>query len=191
MSRYSARVIIPLFAAMVFICTGCSPVTTMKPLSDSPQPVDKEKFEGTWMMDKEIVHIRFDSKNVARIAGVGFRDDAYYMEEGEMIVTAEEKGNLISVRFREDGKWMDKYYLARYSFPTEDYLLVWLARPEFFETAVNGKKLKGTAEKQSAGSADVTLTGSSEEILKFIREADPSTVFELDEPMILRKLSSP
>ena len=88
------------------LVAGCTSVTTQYPLSADAKPLDKEKFEGTWLIDKNAFSIRFASNGVARIAGVEWKDDQFQLLQGEMIVTEGKENNFLSVRFR--GRPVDK-----------------------------------------------------------------------------------
>ena len=102
-----SKLIPRLFGLAIIVAAGCSSVTTQQPLSSDPKPIDHEAFEGAWQADDQILHIRFSSDGVAHIAGIGWEDNQFRMEQGEVIVAEGDKHNFLSARFREEGKWPD------------------------------------------------------------------------------------
>jgi hypothetical protein len=74
------------FIPLLLLLSGCSFVTTQQPLSSAPEPIDRDKFEGAWLSEEEVVFIRFAASGVARLAGLDWKDDQFQMVQGEMII---------------------------------------------------------------------------------------------------------
>lgn len=170
------------------LLAGCSTVTTQNPLSAEHKPIDKDKFEGVWLLDKEAVSLRFTSNGTARIAGVEWKDDQFRLVQGEMIVTKGKKFNFLSVRFQEDGKWMDHYCFLQYDFTDQGDLLLWLPNDDVFEEAIKTNRLHGVVKKEMY-STDITITNALGILLEFIDNPENPSLFNYREPIVLRRIA--
>jgi hypothetical protein len=54
--------------------------------NDESEPIDRDKLEGAWLSEEEVVFIRFADSGVARLAGLDWKDDQFQMVQGEMII---------------------------------------------------------------------------------------------------------
>ncbi|MFH1038637.1 MAG: hypothetical protein V1789_08240 [PVC group bacterium] len=180
--------IVLLSISAMLLTSGCSSVTTKHPLSNNPKPIDQEKFEGVWLVDDTVVHVQFGSNGIAQIAGLEWENNQFHIVQGEMIVTEGDKHNFLSVRFQEDGKWMDDYLFLAYKFSEQGDLILWLPNEDVFEEAIEKKQLDGVI-KQQQYSTDITITTAPEKLLEFIIDPDNLKLFEYREPMILRKVA--
>lgn len=168
---------------------GCSSVTIRYPISNSPDPIDEEKFEGIWLVDDdEVIHVKFDSNGIARIAGLEWENNQFIMVHGEMIVSAGGEHNFMSVRFKENGKWMKDYYFLIYKFTDKGDLVLWLPDVDAFEEAIMKKQLHGIIEKDEY-STNIIITNTSEELLNFISDTSGQKLFEYREPIVLYKIT--
>jgi hypothetical protein len=175
-----------LTASLLF--TGCSSVTTSFPISADPQPIDHDKFEGSWMVDKGAVSLQFSSNGVARLAGVEWKDDRFRMVQGEMIVAKGKKDSFISLRFEDDGVWTNSYYLLQYHFTDQGELLLWSPNAKAFEAAVATNRLLGVVSK-SQYSIHVDVTNSPAALIEFIETSGVPDLFDYREPTVLRKIA--
>lgn len=182
--RKTRAMLLTICAALLF--AGCSTVATKHPLSKQPKPIDREKFEGVWLMDDETVHVRFASNGVARIAALEWKDDQFEIARGEMVVTEGKEHNLLCVRFQEDAKWMDRYYFLQYEFTDQGDLVLWLPDGDAFEQAIKRKRLRGTISKQHG--TDITITSPPENLLEFINDPGDVKLFKHREPIVLQKV---
>jgi hypothetical protein len=184
MSIDTEKHIIVLAMLVVILGAGCSSVTTVNPLSLETKPLDKDKFEGTWLLGKESVSVRFASNGVARIAGVRWENDQFRLEQREMIITEGEEYNFLSIRFEEDGKWTNQFFFLQYHFTEEGDLLLWLPNSKVFEEAIKTNRLQGV--KHNSG---VIITNTPGELLKFINNSDNLQLFEYREPIVVKKVA--
>jgi hypothetical protein len=175
--------------ALALFVIGCSSVTIEQPLSEHPTPLDKDKFEGTWLIEKLILDIRFASNGVARIATTDWKDDRFRLVQGEMIVTEGRKDNFISVRFEEDGAWTNQYFLLQYTFTDNGDLVLWLPNMDEFEDAIRTNTLQGVIEKQY--STSISVTNPPAGLLDFMNDPQRQNLFELREPIVLRRIVAP
>lgn len=175
-----------LTMALLTALAGCSSVTTDSPLSLEPKVVDKAKFEGTWILDKQAIAIQFASNGVAQLAGTEWKDDHFRLIRGEMIVTEGGQGNYLSIRFEEDGAWPTNYFFTRYGFSSQGELLVWLPSPAWFKTAVLTNDLTGviTTDKHSS---KIAITNAAGVLLEYLERSDKGDCFDFEKPIILRK----
>ena len=174
---------------IIVLTLSCSSVTIRYPISNSPEPIDQKKFEGIWLVDDdEVVHVKFDSNGIARIAGLEWENNQFTMMHGEMIVSAGDEYNFLSVRFQEDGKWMNNYYFLVYKFTEKGDLILWLPNVDAFEEAIMKKELQGIVMKEQY-STSITITSTSEELLNFISDTSNQKLFEYREPIVLYKIT--
>lgn len=180
-----------IIAISVFLLvSGCSSVTTDRPLSADSKPLDKEKFEGTWLFGDDALTVRFASNGVGRLAGVEWKDDQFQLAQGEMIVTEGKKNNFLSVRFQEDGVWTNEYCFFQYSFTDQGDLLLWLPNPDVFEHAIKTNALSGVVRKEQF-STSVTVTNATGVLLDFINQPERLDLFKYKEPVVLRRIAGP
>jgi len=177
------------FVPLLLALSGCSFVTTQQPLSSAPEPIDRDKFEGSWLSEEEVVFIRFAASGVARLAGLDWQDDRFQMVQGEMIITRGKEGNYLSVRFEEEGKWQNRYYLVQYKFTDQGDLLLWFPDEDVFAKAVEDGLLAGEV-KPEAHRDDIFITDAPEKVLHFLDNPGPLRLFNTDQPLILKKIKT-
>lgn len=181
-------VIAILLGSIMLFASGCSSVTTRHPLSGNPEAIEKEEFEGTWIADDNVFHVKFAGNGVAQIAGVEWESDQFHIVHGEMIVTKGNEHNFISVRFEENGKWMDDYAFLSYKFTDQGDLVLWVPDIDVFEEMVEKNLLQGVVRKGQY-STNITITDTSAKILEIINNPDNLKIFRYREPVFLRKLA--
>lgn len=181
--------IVLLSIITILLILSCSSVTIRQPLSNNPEPIDQEKFEGVWLVDDdEVVHVKFADSGIAKIAGLEWRDDQFQIMHGEMIMSEGNEYNFLSVRFQEDDKWVDNYFFLPYKFTEQGDLVLWLPNEDAFEEAIGKKQLQGIIDKGQY-STSITVTNTSERLLEFINDPDNLRFFEYKEPIVLRKIT--
>lgn len=174
---------------MFFIC-ACSAVSTSYPLNNRPTPVDQERFEGTWMLEGGTVSLRFAQDGVAHIAGVEWEGGKFRMVQGEMIVALGVPTNYLSIRFDDQGKWLEQYALVRYKFTDQGDLVIWLPDPEAFESVIEAKELKGVIERDRY-SCEILLTEPPDSLIRFMNDPQRQNLFNYHEPMVLKRIVWP
>jgi len=179
-----------LALSVVFLFYGCSSVTITQPLSTQPKPIDKDKFEGTWLIEKDTAVVRFASNGVARIAGVEWKGENFRLVQGEMIVTEGKTENFISIRFAEDGVWTNRYLFAQYTFTDTGDLVLWPPNTSEFEDAIRTKTLQGVVTKGQYSSS-INVTNSPTDMLDFMNDPQRVNLFNYREPMVLRRIIAP
>lgn len=176
--------------SLALLLSGCSSVTIPHPLSIHPKAVDKDKFEGTWLVDKSAVEVRFGSNGVARIARTEWKDDHFRLVQGEMIVTEGNKDNYISIRVEEDGVWTNRYFFLKYTFTDSEDLVLWLPNGDAFEAAIKTNALQGVITKKTY-STDISVTNAPASVVDFLNDPERGDLFEYREPMVLRRIAPP
>jgi hypothetical protein len=180
---------------LFLLVAGCTMVEIQHPLSAQPEPVDKDKFEGTWLLENSAIEIRFACNGVAKLAMVGWEDDQFRLVHGEMIVTEGKHDNFISFRGEEAGEWMTNYILLKYKFTEDGYLLLWWSSQEAFAAAIENNLLSGVVKRSLFLGREtidsVTLASPPDELLKFIDDPERRDLFDYRDPDILRKIASP
>ena len=183
------KVIIALLSGVILLLSvGCSAVTIKDPLSENPEPIDQEKFEGTWLMDDEVFHVKFGSNGVAQIAGMEWESNQFHIVHAEVIVTKGDKHNFLSVRVQEDGEWMDEYFFLSYIFSENGDLVVWSPDVDMFEDKIENGHLQGVIT-EGKYSTHVSITNSPLKLLKLINDPENMKLFEYGDPTIIRKIS--
>jgi len=176
--------------ALALFVIGCSSVTIEQPLSTHPTPVDKDQFEGTWLVEKSAIEVKFASNGVARIAGTEWKDDHFRLVQGEMIVTEGKENKYISIRFGEDGDWTNRYFFLRYTFTDRGDLVVWMPNTDAFEKAVETNALQGVVTKQR-DSKNINVTNTPATLLDFMDDPERRDLFEYRKPIVLRRIVAP
>ena len=180
-------VLLSIFAMLLTL--GCSSVTTRHPLSNNPEAIDHEKFEGVWLVDDdEVLHVKFTGNGIARIAGFEWESDQFNITHVEMIVTEGDEHNFLSVRFQEEGKWMDDYYFLACKFTEKGDLVLWLPNVDAFEEAIGKKKLSGIINEDQY-STNITITDVPEKLFEYINGPDNLNLFDYKEPIIIYKIT--
>ncbi len=169
--------------ATVLLVAGCSKVTTVGPLSADPKPIDREMFEGIWIIDDDPYVIKFGEDGVARIGAVYWEDGQFNLGRGEMIVAEGKENNFVSVRFQEDGEWPDDYLFAQYKFVDNGDLVIWQPRVSEFEDAVEEGLLQGEAGRRS-----VVITSPPEKVLEFLNDPERGDLFDYRDPKVYRRI---
>ena len=181
----------PLFLActvlLVWLLSGCSSVVTLQPL---PQTIDQQEYdllEGDWIAEDSVVSLRFARDGIGRIATLDWRDDQFRIDEAELRICKVPGKSYFTIRVREKGKWEDWYYVVRYCVTSRGDLVIWLPIVDAFSAAVVEGKLEGTVEK-GKWSTQVTLAGAPSDILAFLNDLRNENLFELEDPIVLRRL---
>lgn len=135
-----------ILAAASLLQVAC--VTMTHPLSRVPEPVDKEIWEGDWQSpDSDVMTIRFTSNHVARVAWVDWKEGAFHLCEGEMIVTKGQRHNYLSMREVSEDNAEKAYTLAQYTFVNEGReMVLWFADTIPFSKAVKDGVLEEVSE---------------------------------------------
>lgn len=175
------------FFLLLPVVTGCSSVTLKQPLPPMADPAELAAFEGEWVSEGQILHLRFGTDGIGRLAGLDWRDDRFAVEEGELVVSKGAERSYLSVRMTENGKWLDGYYLVQYRFTGQEDLILWLPNVAAFAEAVTKGRLAGVVEKGSrAGS--VVITSPPDKVLAFLNDPANGSLFDYREPMVVKKL---
>ena len=185
MTKFSKVVIALLSGLIILLSAGCSAVTIRDPLSEHPEPIDQDELEGTWLIDDEVVHVKFGSNGIAQIAGVEWESNQFHIVHAEMIVTKGDKHNFLSIRAQEDGEWMDEYYFLAYMFLENGDLVAWSPNVNMFEDMIKNAHLQGVIT-EGKYSTHVSLTNSP---LKLINDPENMKLFEYSDPMVIQKIS--
>ena len=131
-----------VLVASFLLQAGC--VYLSLPLSQVPESVDKDKWEGTWDTGQgEVMSIHFDTKHVARMGSLNWIDGAHKFSGAEMVVTKGQRHNYLSMRDVSDDLAEQPYLLAQYTFVNEGReVVIWRADPTPFFKAVKDGMLE-------------------------------------------------
>jgi hypothetical protein len=173
---------------LIPVLTGCASVTLVQPLPAMEDAAERARFEGEWIMDGEIVYVRFGSKNTGQFAGVDWKEEQFQLDTGELVVSRGMKHDYLSVRVKMKDQWEDHYYFAQYAFTDEGNLLVWLPDPEAFDQAIQEGRLEGAVERTQY-THNVELTDTPEKILAFLNEPGNGDLFDYSAPRTLKRLA--
>ncbi len=174
---------------IIFLFISCSSVTIKYPISNSPDTVENKKFEGIWLVDDDdVIHVKLDNNGIVKIAGLEWENNEFSIMPGEMIISAGDEHNFLSVRFQEDNKWMDNYYFLMYKFTEKGDLVLWLPNAAVFEKAIYANHLQGVIETGQY-SKDIIITDSPEKLLSFINDSHNQDLFDYKEPIVLYRIT--
>lgn len=176
--------------SLLLLCQ-CSSVTTTQPLASKPKAIDKEKFEGTWLVDGKgnNLQVKFDDDGIAQIAALEWKGDHFELETMEMTVAEKGEYKFISLRAKEDGQWVKNYYFAQYKFTEQGDLIVWPPDSKAFENAIKEKLIHGEI-KPGKYSTEVNISSDANSLLKLISGSKNSELFDYQTPIILRKIAN-
>lgn len=166
---------------------GCDTVTVSAPLSDPALPSDRQRLEGDWRVDRGIVSVKFSADGIAHIAGVEWDGDRFSMMQAEMVVSEGNPDNFLSVRFREDERWTERYLIVQYRFSDSGDLVLWRPNVAEFERAVQTRLLKGEVRKESY-SSEVLIDETAARMLAFLNDPQRQNLFVYREPVVLHRL---
>ncbi len=174
-------------AILAVAAAGCSSVQTEHPVTGRPQALDKDRLEGAWLIDDEILHLKFGGDNVGRMASLEWKDGEFRVRRGEFVVANAGEGRYASLRFDDDEA--GSYGLLNYDFASNGDLLVRVEPTDEFERAIAAGRLRGQVKKDG-DEMEIMLASPSDILLSFLSSASPSQLFG-DEAIILRKLTVP
>lgn len=171
---------------------NCSSVSTPYPLTNSPEAIDKEKFEGSWIFDDkgQVLQVKFDDKNVAHIAGLQWENDDFEIGKMEMVLIEGNDHKFMSLRAEEEGEWLEEYYFYQYKFTDQGDLILWPPNMEGFEHAIEQGLLNGGIKKGKY-STSIAITSDASILLKVLNGPDNSKLLDYKNPTILKKTASP
>lgn len=177
-----------LFLAVITatFLSNCSSVSTPYPLADKPTAIDKQKFEGSWLIDNDgdgILQVKFSDDGIAHMAGLEWKENHFEIVRGEMVVVEGKEHNFISIRFEEKGEWKDEYFFVPYEFSELGDLIFWPPNAKEFEKAIKKKLLLGEGE------SNVSITSPAEELLKVLNNPGDLKLFNYKSPTVLRKIA--
>ena len=188
MKTRSIRISLFTLMSAMLLAAGCSSVSSIHPLSAASAIVDREKFEGVWLIDKSAYTATVASNGVIRAASVEWKGEAFRLVELEALPAEGKSRKYLSIRIQEEGQWTNKYYFVEYKFTDQGDLILWSPDVEVFEGAVTNHLLQGVLQKGQY-SSDVTITNAPGALLEFIDQPRDQRLFNYTEPVILRKIS--
>lgn len=169
-------------AILAVAAAGCSSVKTEHPVTDRPEALDKDRLEGAWLLEDEILHLKFGEDNVGRMASLEWKDGEFRVKRGEFVVAHAGKGRYLSQR--SDDEEAGFYDLLAYDFTSNGDLVLRGEPTDEFERAVAEGRLRGKVND------DVVLASPSDTLLSFLSSSAPNQLFG-GHAMVLRKLTVP
>ena len=170
-----------LVAVSVLSLTGCSTVSSPKPMGENIVSVEPEQWEGTWItstMDTPVsIKVTDAKKGILKAAWL----DDMKMESCEIYLL-------------ESGEWMfgnvkDEENSSRFLWgrlkKDDSQIIAWFPEVEKIRDLVKAGSLPGTVDEDG----DVALGDLKAEHLKLITSDDKGILFEWEEPLVLIRLS--
>ena len=172
-------------AILAVFAAGCSSVKTEHPVSADPEALDKDRLEGVWLVEDEIVHLRFGDDDVGRLAAIDWHGGEFRIRRYEFIVARAGEGRYVSLR--EKGE--EEYDLLAYDFAENGDVVVYGEATDAFARAVGEGRLRGEVRRKEEDT-DVVVASSTDSLLSFLASAPPGDLFE-DTAFVLRRLPVP
>ena len=172
-------------AILAVFAAGCSSVRTEHPVSAHPEALDKSGLEGVWLVEEEILHLRFDDGNVGRLAALEWEDGGFRARRWEFVVAHAGEGRYASLR--EEGE--EHYDLLAYDFADNGDLVVHSEPTDAFARAVEAGRLRGEVRKDGENT-EVVVASPPDTLLSFLSSAAPGDLFE-GTAFVLKKLPGP
>lgn len=165
---------------------GCSSVKTEHPVSADAEALDKERLEGVWLVEDEIVHLRFGDDNVGRLAAIDWDGGEFRIRRCEFIVARAGEGRYVSLR-EEGGE--EPYDLLAYDFAENGDVVVHGEATDAFARAVGEGRLRGEVRRKEEDT-EVLVASPSDSLLSFLASAPPGDLFR-GTTFVLRRLPVP
>jgi hypothetical protein len=162
-------------------------VTLLQPLPATADAAERARLEGEWIVEGQIIHVRFGSEGRGQIAGIDWKDGQFRLETGEIAACRGSRQRFLSVRMKTDNEWEHHYYFAQYDFTPEGDLMLRLPDPVAFDAAIQTGRLEGTVEKTEFLHS-VELSSLPEIILAFLNDPDNGELFNAKNLLILKRL---
>jgi hypothetical protein len=172
---------------LILVVGGCSSVTLVQPLPQSPDAAERGRFEGEWIAEDQVLYVRFGSGGIGQFAGVDWKEDRFQLERGEFILSRGRTHHFLTLRVQEKGAWEDRYYFVQYHFTAQGDLVLWLPDVGAFREAVAQGKLAGVGET-GRESGSVTIASPPETVLAFLNDPANGPLFDYRDPMIVKRL---
>ncbi len=172
-------------AILAVFAAGCSSVRTEHPVSAHPEALDKSRLEGAWLVEGEIVHLKFGDDNVGRLAALEWHGGEFRTRRYEFIVAHAGEGRFVSLR--EAGE--EQYDLFAYEFADNGDLVVRSESTDAFARAVEAGRLRGEV-RRDGDDTEVVLASPSDSLVSFLASAAPGDLFG-GTAWVLKKLPGP
>ena len=172
-------------AILAVFAAGCSSVKTEHPVSADPEALDKERLEGMWLVEDEIVHLRFGDDGVGRLAAIDWHGGEFRLRRGEFIVARAGEGRYVSLRV----EGAEEYDLLAYDFAENGDVVVHSEPTGAFARAVEAGRLRGEV-RRDGDDTEVLVASPSDSLLSFLASAPPGDLFE-GTTFVLRRLPVP
>jgi hypothetical protein len=191
--RFAIKTILSLLLLTVI---SCCPIS-QQPLSDLNKATYDKRLEGVWRITSKdgagaLIHIGRMKDNLTKVITVENNPNGDLKSaEYAMFPTVIDNMQYMNIFFDDVSKGIPKeikgYYFARYDLKDNKTLLFYSITPKVAEDAIKSGRLKGIikykaapgngAKKTDNSPYCVTITDTSENIIKFIRESDPKVLF--------------
>ena len=173
-------------AILAVFAAGCSSVKTEHPVSEHAEALDEDRLEGVWLVEDEIVHLRFGDDGVGRLAALDWRDGRFRVRRCEFVVAHAGDGRYASLRC-EEGE--DRYDLLAYGFGENGEIIVRNEPTDAFERAVVAGKLRG-AVRMKGDDTELVVASPSDSLAAFLASMPEGDLFE-ETAFVLRRLPAP
>lgn len=174
-------------ALLIMILAACSSVKMVRPIPGQAGADEIAAVSGKWNVGGEVLHVRFGKDGKGHFAGLEWKNDHFQLNEGKFIPHVEGVNRFASVRIKDNGRWEKGYYLVSYRFVGKATLQIGSPVVETFAKAVEAGKLKGRVSKDKY-STNVTLTGTPEEVLAFLKDHAGEELFTFKDSNTMKKL---
>ena len=188
------------------LASGCNPVFVKHPIGE-PISEDTEsladKFDGAWLTDGNPIYLKYVPAGKLRVATLSWDENKQkFVKEEETILLTTHHGAHYMNSPESQCDQGTQYRFVRYTFAADNSLVIWQPRAEAFEKAVRNRELKGAVEETKStvtfnGGSELELssnvirvTATKDEVLKFIRDGKFTEQFEVEDPIVLRKLGT-
>ncbi len=172
-------------AVLAVLAAGCSSVRTEHPVSADPEALDKDRLEGLWLVEDEVVHVKFGADNVGRLALIDWDGGEFRVRRSEFVVAHAGEGRYLSLR--DEGA--DHYDLFAYEFADNGDLVIRVEPTDAFVGAVEAGRLRGEVRKDGENT-EVVLASPSDSLAAFLASASPGDLFE-GTTLVLKRLPGP
>ena len=173
-------------ALLLVICafTACPP-TSKNPLAVAKNSVRDARLDGMWVNADQTRYVYFlraaDLQTEALIFGDTSDGSAYTFSTTR--IGEQSYIDVRSINILKHHKPDSDYFFARYEFTKNGELRIWKMNEDLVKAAVQSGRLKGKIVKSKNSQKTnldeiVTLSDSTENLARFVRESDPGKLFD-------------
>lgn len=197
------RIFVVLFVPVII--TSCGVYMT-QPFPVNDPPVDKERLEGRWRGDDNIYELQFGTNGIGYCGTLKWEDEEFKAESVRFFTATGLVNNYIALECIDENKLNPTLYLLyRYSFISDNELVLWEPDLKLFDKAIKAGAFAGKVKyktqkvvtpedvpetiQRTPEPTYVILSTLPLDVIKFLDEPANVGYFMTNEASVLRKIT--